>query len=681
MSALTRTLALLLVLLPSAAATTRLGIDLGRIEGAGWQADGVALAIEMLDPAQAVLRLTADSIRLPEPVGRVGGIQIECPRARIDADAVHCGRGRLRFSHPRLGAQRVELGFDYRTRGASELRMEGLRLGDGKLDLHARAGEGAWEVALDVRRLPLQRIAELLEGLAPLPELELSGSGDLQARLSGAGPALDVLELRAELGDLVFSDAEGTRVGQDLDLRLDLSVARDSGQWVGDVGLRLSDGELYVEPVYLEVPEGALSLGVSGAWDPGASALGIDSFELDHGGMIRAAGRLALTFDPEIVPRSADLELHKADLPTLYTSYLQPFLIGSAVDDLETAGELAGTVRIRDGRIQRLDAMLSEIYADDRRGRFGVYDVDADLRWRDDTIPVRSELRLAGGHVLGLDLGSAALRFDATADSIVLAEPTALPLLDGELNIAELAIEGIGTGSLTWGFDAGVTPISMERLTHALGWPILSGKLSGMIPDVRYAEGTLTVGGALLARAFGGAITVHQLRLQDPLGVVPRLSADIVLQDLDLERLTRRFDFGQITGLLGGEVRDLRLVAWKPVSFDARLGTPKGDRSRHRISQRALDNLTNLGSGVSGVLSTGFLSLFEDFAYDEIGLSCRLRDGVCDMDGVGKAETGYYIVRGRGLPRVDVIGYNRRVAWEVLIGRLRDRLERPSDVQ
>jgi hypothetical protein len=75
------------------------------------------------------------------------------------------------------------------------------------------------------------------------------------------------------------------------------------------------------------------------------------------------------------------------------------------------------------------------------------------------------------------------------------------------------------------------------------------------------------------------------------------------------------------------------------------------------------------------------LSLFEDFAYDEIGLSCRLRDGVCDMDGVGKAETGYYIVRGRGLPRVDVIGYNRRVAWEVLIGRLRDRLERPSDVQ
>jgi len=64
------------------------------------------------------------------------------------------------------------------------------------------------------------------------------------------------------------------------------------------------------------------------------------------------------------------------------------------------------------------------------------------------------------------------------------------------------------------------------------------------------------------------------------------------------------------------------------------------------------------------------MRFFDEFGYAEIGLSCTLRNGVCRMGGAGAANGGYYIVRGRGLPRIDVIGSAERVAWPVLLRQL-----------
>ena len=38
--------------------------------------------------------------------------------------------------------------------------------------------------------------------------------------------------------------------------------------------------------------------------------------------------------------------------------------------------------------------------------------------------------------------------------------------------------------------------------------------------------------------------------------------------------------------------------------------------------------------------------------------------------GVVRADGGFLIIEGRGVPALDVVGYNRRVAWDVLLTRL-----------
>ena len=52
------------------------------------------------------------------------------------------------------------------------------------------------------------------------------------------------------------------------------------------------------------------------------------------------------------------------------------------------------------------------------------------------------------------------------------------------------------------------------------------------------------------------------------------------------------------------------------------------------------------------------------------------------MRGAADAENGYYIVQGSGLPRIDVVGFARRVDWHTLLRQIRAvRDERGPTIQ
>ena len=187
-------------------------------------------------------------------------------------------------------------------------------------------------------------------------------------------------------------------------------------------------------------------------------------------------------------------------------------------------------------------------------------------------------------------------------------------------------------------------------------------------------DGVVTLGSTLRAQVFDGDLSLSDLQLQQPFGKWPRLYSNVAFDNLDLELMTGAFSFGRITGKLSGRIDGLRLFNWTPVAFDARLYTPPDDRSRHRISQRAVQNVGSIGGGGAGVtaaLSSGFLRFFDDFNYERLGISCRLENDVCAMDGIAPAPNGgYYLVKGKGLPRIDVIGSSHRVDWPRLVEQL-----------
>lgn len=286
----------------------------------------------------------------------------------------------------------------------------------------------------------------------------------------------------------------------------------------------------------------------------------------------------------------------------------------------------------------------------------------------------RSQLNWAGGVMLNLDLGPGELTFATRGRQFRLLEPARLPLLDGAIELESFRVRNAGAPSVAFMVDATIQPISMQRLSKAFGWPEFGGSIGGAISKLRMRDGVITLGATLQAQVFDGEVAISDLRLEQPFGKWPRLTANIGVNHLDLEPMTSAFSFGRITGRLSGTINGLQLFNWQPMAFDADLHTPPGDKSPHRISQRAVENIGSIGGGGAGItqaLSGGFLRFFEDFNYDRLGISCRLENEICRMNGVAPApHGGYYLVKGKGLPRIDVIGGAQRVDWPRLVQQL-----------
>ena len=130
------------------------------------------------------------------------------------------------------------------------------------------------------------------------------------------------------------------------------------------------------------------------------------------------------------------------------------------------------------------------------------------------------------------------------------------------------------------------------------------------------------------------------------------------------------------TPLVAGEVLPTIASRCQPVRFDAKFATPGGDRSKRRISQRAVQNISSIGgAGAGAAIQASFLRFFETFGYRRIALSCKLVAGVCEMGGLDRGEGGFTLIEGGGLPSLTVVGYNRFVGWQEMLDRIRSVID------
>ncbi len=649
-------------------------VRLGSLTGPGWSAGDVRLSVGWPQAGQASLSLTAARAELPEPLGRLTGLKLACAAAQIGTDTIRCPAGVLEAQSSPLGHQKIDITFQYRVSdGRIEAQLHGIRYLGGQLSVAARYTASGWTLDIDGRHLSLQAATAQAGKLGyPLPGLEGDGEIALTAALRGAGSGIAAAGVRARLQGAAFSNVAGTVAGEDVDLVLDVQARPFASGWHLQLDVRGNHGGFYVEPVYLAVPDQPVQATAQLDWLVQRRLLVLHSLDYDHPGCVQLAARGRISFAAATQVTELVVDVREAALGPLYTSYLKPWLTGTVAGRLAASGALTGRVEVRDNTPVSAHLILQGANVDDQDGLFGFTGVTGNLDWSDSDSPEYSELSWQAGHVYRIALGPARIEAESAGNTVHLVHPANIPVLDGTLEIDSFDL-GYAAGQPShWQVDGLLTPVSMKQLTGALGWPEFGGKLSGVIPSVHYEDGTLEMGGVLLVRVFDGVITLRNLRLVNPLGLVPRLQLDARIDNIDLENLTRTFSFGRIEGRLDGYINGLRMESWRPAAFDAAFATPEDDSSRHRISQRAVDNISNIGgAGVGGALSRSFLRFLKDFPYDRLGIRCRLENGVCDMGGVEAAEQGYYLVKGRFIPpRLDVVGYAKRVNWDSLVAQI-----------
>jgi len=651
------------LLLPGGEADARTATArMARVTTAVATLDGVRVQLDW--PAQATqgtLRLQAVRADAPELGYRFRNLDWRCPLQRD-------GKGGWRCDGILQGG------------GGAPFRLA-LDLGIATTD--ARLSRGASLIALgrnaaapDVTRIDLTRVplawaqALLSRGW---PEGRITG-GTFDSRLTVI--AADRQPLRIA-GPLALHAAgvdtpDGTIAAENLGAQLEIDAR------LGDARLgeedrvlldgRLQGGEILFGAAYIALAQRPVALRIE-ATQRGAQGWQLPQVDWRDDGALLLQGSVALAPDASV--RGLDLRLRSEHLMGLRDGYLSGWLGRFGLEQLQFQGALDGRVLLRDGVLQAVDATLHQLEIDDPQDRFRFDALNGDLRYSAGAA-VSSQLAWQAGALYGLEFGAARLPFASGDGSLRFAQPVTLPFLGGSATFDAFQIRPPDAGQgLDIRFGLALDRIDVGQLAKALDWPAFTGQLSGRIPQAHYADDRLDFDGGLALQIFGGSVAVSSLAMERPFGVAPTLSADIVLDDLDLQALTGVLGFGEITGTLDGRIGGLRLVDWQAVAFDAELHTQRKRGVRQRISQRAVQDLSSVGdASFVTSLQSRLIGVFDDFRYSRIGIACKLADEVCTMDGLGSAGQGFIIVQGSGLPRLRVIGFNRRVDWPTLVERL-----------
>ena len=635
-------------------------------------------------PSAAIDRIVVNVERVESEAGVLGDTTLDI---RIDSRTA-MPRGTLRIGSTPVGPLAMSLALQ--EEGARGLRLKGehLRLAGGTFTLSATLGGRHWAFGLDAADVAGDALLRLGRDWVNVPK-DFSVQGSLDASLQLAGRTDARLPTVATLGfrgkNLAFSNAEGSTAAENVDLDGEFELQATAGGGFGFTGrLESTRGEALFDNFYLKLASYPTRIDFAGFVE--GNRLEISSLDLQQQGLLQASASAQVSQPKNFLDAPVDLDGLKIDsaklvlqelrFPAFYASYLQTALAGGALDSLESSGSIAGTLEIRDNRPISGNLQLDDLYLRDTKGLFFIEDLRGRVSWvPDDEEPLEpSVISWDSAGTYDVRGASSSMRLVLRGRSGSLLEPVRLPVFDGAINVQELRIRDAGLPSMQVQFTGEIEPISLAEISKAFGWPALGGFVTGRIPAVEYKDGTLRFGGDLEAEIFDGIVRGSNIKLSDPLGRWPRLTADLALENLDLETITSTLEFGAITGRIEGRLDRLELFAWAPVAFDAWLRTPATDRSRKLISVDAINNIANVGgtagTGVAAAMQGGLLRFFSRYRYKQLAIRCVLEDDVCQLSGSPIAGNRYYLLEGAGLPRVDIIGNSGRIQWSELVDQI-----------
>ncbi len=631
------------------------------------------------------LSLTIGDLSLPGGV-TLNGVSLRCARVAVDGAALACADGELALRGSPLGPLRIP--FVGRSDGAtSSFSSRPFAVAGGTLVLGVDVDRGGQRLRARLSRGSLPALHALATTLMPgqplLAAHELTGGRidlEVDCRLDAAGPRLRVGDCAAR-GRVESLELAGTNSAEDATLRFDLAQRLQDGhsRWRGE--LALEAGALYLEPglklgeltpgLLLKVEDGPIVADVVATRDA-AGRIGVERCHLHHPGVAELAFDGDATLLPAAGWRDATLRFSTAALGRFYTVYLQPLLLGGSLGGLQAEGGLDVALRVAAGRIAELDVDCHACALADELGRFTLSGLEGGLRLHDGAAPRASTLGWRDASLYRIALGAGRIGWTSSRGTLQAVDWQDVAIFDGALHLEDMRLEDFGSARAKFVLAGRIEPITLSKLTTSFGWLPLAGSITGTIPQLTIARGQISVDGDLDIGVFGGKVVLAGLRIMDVLGPAPRLRTDVRVRGLDLAQLTSTFSFGNIRGHLDGDIADLRLEAWQPVSFDAFLATPEEDDIPHRISRQAVDNLSRIGAGAGsgGPLASGWLGLIPSYSFGRLGLGCRLANGFCHLRGVEPAPGGGFKLLTRGgllPPWIEIRGVGERVAWQTLL--------------
>ena len=656
---------LLLMLSSSVFAIDNIKLKLDSITDINWQIKNIVTQLNLSETIG--LELNIATLTLPILEKPLQNIKLHCKTIHYNAVQITCPNAKLFINSTLLDKPDIDLSITHHfVSQTTYLNLNQLAIADGKVFLQAKLATSGWNVLLNAKQINIEKLLTKLSLFIDLPKgLDLKGKLNITTKAIGDETGLQQATIIVQSNNLDFTFSNN--IGQNVATKITAKITKISDleqQLISNIAIK--NGKFLIDPIYTEIsPQQPVKMAIDLTWQP--QQLNLNNFTYTHTDItsIQVNGNFTIAEEFTINKLSAQSTL--TTFQSFYKQYLQTWLDNEFdIKELEFLGSLQMFLEWNPTQ-QHIIGQLQDIAI--KKPTLDITDLQGTVQWHsNDELP--SNLSWSQINIDGIKLDASKIKFSLISKNIKLLEPWQQIIYDGAINIKHFQLANLGTEELIWQLQqAKLQPVSIVKLNQNLN--NLEGKIHGNIPIITYKNQQLLVAGTIQADIFDGNIIVSGAELEN--NDITKFNTNIDINRINLQKLTSQVTkFGEIQGLLSGYIHDLKLINWNPVEFDAFIGTPNNDKLPHKISQKAVKALSSLGGGAAvDALSRSVLSIFENFYYHKIGWGCRLLKDVCKMHGVEPApKGGYYIIKGKLLPRIDVIGYENNVDWRILGSRL-----------
>ncbi len=660
----------LLLIITPVYALEKLSFTIEKIVAKDWQLNDVGLSVFNLHDQSQQFSASIKQISLPEPFSNIKFFDIQCLLFSWQEGEIICQQGKATLKSKLFHASPFQFSF-FVSDKHTDFRIKNLIFAQGRLSLTAKEKGGHWLVTIKSYGMQLKSLTSLLSSLEMDIDEVNSGIIDTDINYTAKPNGANQIRINTQFSNVSIQAQKGEKATEALNFKMNLTANLSQGVWQWESKNQIQQGELYLEPVYLEIKETGISLTAKGKLENEGEII-VQQATLSQSDVVEIKANGIIQYKQGIIIDKTDVSGHIQDVEQFLDLYVLPFTDGSTFAGFKLTGQLRSEFQLQQSTINKWVVDFENLNLADDKDRIVIEGLGGQLNWsenHENTEPSRLHwIKLA---IKSIPLESGKLKFFLGNKKIKLLQASSIPVLGGMLDIKQFKWQITKKDEPKVFFKGEMRRLSLEKLSKALDWTPLSGTISGNIPGVNYENKTLTVEGGIKVNVFDGIVKINKLASSGLFTDFAKFYLDMEIDYLDLHQLTQKFQVGGMEGRLSGFINDLYLENWKPVTFYAWLGTPENDDSRHRISQKAVENIASIGGGgAADIISKGFLRFFDTFGYDRLGFGCYLHQGVCQMMGVEAAGRGYYIIKGGGLPRIDVIGFNSQLDWNVLVQRL-----------
>jgi hypothetical protein len=668
---------LIMLTIPSVYALESVTVKLEQLSFQKWKLQGIEVSLGAINNQSQQFGLSIKKLSLPKPFQDLNLVDIRCQQFIWNDTKIHCQQGKASIQSKRFSSPRLNFSFLI-SEAKTQFTINQFKLLKGVLNLQANLKKDQWTIQLKGKKVALKLVQQLL---FPTHKLS-SGFIDLSINANGKGMQPKRIRANITLNQLSLQSKDGKKATENLSLKTTLKATENKQRWHWQQESVFKQGNIYFEPLYLGNKNTSIKLKTQGLFDLANQQITLDEVQFTHPQIATIDAYARIELKPKFNIISAKAYAQIESLEQLSKTYLNSVTETTSLEGLMLAGRIDAGITLSNNQADKAYLTTNKLQLKDPKQRFNLHDGVIILNWsKNKDFKESSSISWRQLDLYSIPLPRSYFNLLLRDKQISLLKSVDIPLLGGNIQINKFDWQAMKDNSPKVVFAGKIQTLSLEKLTEILGSKSLSGSISGDIPGVHFEAGKLSLEGGLKINLFGGEININQLALSGLSTDFSQFYSDIEVTDLDLDLLTQKFESGGMKGKLSGFVRELYMENWQPIQFYAWMGTEDDDDSKHQISQKAVENLASIGGGGAvDFVSRIILGMFDNFDYDKMGLGCYLHKGVCQLMGAEAAGTrGYYIVKGGGLPRIDVMGYNTRIDWAVLWKRL-NRISQTGNV-